>query len=232
MIGFPRELGICDAIMCDTETLKLDCNIYHPVSSRDLRESDANGFVQRAISAANVYNNIVKYIDDANITSLTTFNLSQRAEDVCYITETHSIHPLSFLSTFCSFIMCSVFQAITGIGAQLGYLVTQSDNVFKESVSLHSEQIGMGPSQSEIPVKCFHCSCVHHLMSLWHSLYLSVTEVEAEVADKLKYIEETKETMDKNTNKLTQLVEEISGIHTGKTILSLFCFVCPGFRIC
>uniref|UniRef100_A0A8C3G7P0 Laminin, alpha 4 n=1 Tax=Cyclopterus lumpus TaxID=8103 RepID=A0A8C3G7P0_CYCLU len=51
----------------------------------DLRESDANGFVQKAISAANVYNNIVKYIDDANITSLTTHNLSQRAEDVCYI---------------------------------------------------------------------------------------------------------------------------------------------------
>ncbi len=42
------------------------------------------------------------------------------------------------------------------------------------------------------------------------------------MVDKLKYIEETKETMDKNTNKLTQLVEEISGIHTGKTILSYF----------
>lgn len=26
---------------------------------------------------------------------------------------------------------------------QLGHLVTQSENVFKESVSLHSEQIGM-----------------------------------------------------------------------------------------
>ncbi|KAA8583241.1 hypothetical protein FQN60_015787 [Etheostoma spectabile] len=49
---------------------------------KDLRESDANGFVQKAISAANVYNNIVKYIHDANITSLTTYNLSQRAEDV------------------------------------------------------------------------------------------------------------------------------------------------------
>uniref|UniRef100_A0A7N8YPK9 Laminin, alpha 4 n=1 Tax=Mastacembelus armatus TaxID=205130 RepID=A0A7N8YPK9_9TELE len=53
----------------------------------DLRDSDANGFVQRAISAANVYNNIVKYIDDANITSLTTLNLCQRAEDVffCFV---------------------------------------------------------------------------------------------------------------------------------------------------
>uniref|UniRef100_A0A667ZHP6 Laminin, alpha 4 n=1 Tax=Myripristis murdjan TaxID=586833 RepID=A0A667ZHP6_9TELE len=49
--------------------------------SRDLRKSDANGFVQRAISAANVYNNIVKYLDDANVTSLTTLNLSLRADD-------------------------------------------------------------------------------------------------------------------------------------------------------
>ena len=56
--------------------------MYNYVSTRDLRESDANGFVQKAISAANVYNNIVKYIDDANITSLTTHNLSQRAEEV------------------------------------------------------------------------------------------------------------------------------------------------------
>lgn len=120
----------------------------------DLRKSDANGFVQRAISAANVYNNIVKYIDDANITSLTTLNLSQRAED-----------------------------AITGINVQLGQLVTQSDNVFKESVSLHSEQ----------------------------------NEVENEVVDKLKYIEETKETMDKNTKKLAEIVEGIGAIHTDRT---------------
>ncbi|XP_072218909.1 laminin subunit alpha-4 [Leuresthes tenuis] len=120
----------------------------------DLKESDANGFVQRAISAANVYNNIVKYVDDANITSLTTFNLSQRAED-----------------------------AITGINTQLGHLVTQSDNVFKESVSLHSEQ----------------------------------HEVESGVADKQKYIEETKETMDKNTKKLEEIVQDIGEIQTDKT---------------
>uniref|UniRef100_A0A3Q3KW01 Laminin, alpha 4 n=1 Tax=Mastacembelus armatus TaxID=205130 RepID=A0A3Q3KW01_9TELE len=120
----------------------------------DLRDSDANGFVQRAISAANVYNNIVKYIDDANITSLTTLNLCQRAED-----------------------------AVTGINLQLGYLLTQSDNVFKESVSLRSEQM----------------------------------DVEAEVIDKLKYIEETKETMDKNTKKLAEIVQDISGIKTDRT---------------
>lgn len=78
-------LGIFDAITCNMGTIKTDCIIHHHVSSRDLREGDANGFVQKAISAANVYNNIMKYINDANITSITTFNLSQRAEDVCYI---------------------------------------------------------------------------------------------------------------------------------------------------
>ncbi|CAG5950513.1 unnamed protein product [Menidia menidia] len=120
----------------------------------DLKESDANGFVQRAISAANVYNNIVKYVDDANITSITTFNLSQRAED-----------------------------AVAGINKQLGHLVTQSDNVFKESVSLHSEQ----------------------------------NEVEHGVADKLKYIEETQETMQENTKKLEQLVQDITKMKTDRT---------------
>ena len=91
-------LGILDGSMHNMATLTLDCNIHHSFSSRDLRESDANGFVQRAISAANVYNNIVKYIDDANITSLTTLNLSQRAEDVCKISEIHSMHTLYYRS--------------------------------------------------------------------------------------------------------------------------------------
>lgn len=43
-------------------------------------------------------------------------------------------------------------------------------------------------------------------------------DVENEVIDKLNYIEETKETMDKNTGKLAEIVESISGIHKGKTI--------------
>lgn len=43
-------------------------------------------------------------------------------------------------------------------------------------------------------------------------------DVEHEVVDKLNYIEETKETMDKNTGKLAEIAESISGIHKGKTI--------------
>lgn len=82
---FLWEVGV-DTVQHNIETLWFDCNIRLHVSTSDLRKSDANGFVQKAISAANVYNNIVKYIDDANITSLTTHNLSHRAEDVCEIT--------------------------------------------------------------------------------------------------------------------------------------------------
>ncbi|KAJ0061302.1 hypothetical protein NL108_014826 [Boleophthalmus pectinirostris] len=120
----------------------------------DLRESDANGFVQRAISAANVYNNIIKYIHDANITSRTTFNLSQKAQ-----------------------------EDINTINTQLNLLVTRSDNVFKESVSLHTEQ----------------------------------GEVETEVTDKSLYIQETRDTMDKNQKKLEEIQQDISKIHTDRT---------------
>lgn len=78
------------SIMCKKKINTEMMNINHAVGSSDLRESDANGFVQRAISAANVYNNIVKYIDDANITSLTTLNLSRSSEEVCRVFREHT----------------------------------------------------------------------------------------------------------------------------------------------
>lgn len=77
---------------------------------RNLKSSDANGFVQKALDASNVYDNIIKYIDDANITGLTTLDLATRAED-----------------------------AIFGVSTQLEFLKTQSDRYFKESVSLRSD---------------------------------------------------------------------------------------------
>lgn len=122
-------------------------NMNHPAGSRDLRESDANGFVQRAISAANVYNNIVKYIDDANITSLTTFNLSSSSEEVCRVLKEHanSLHCRPFATKHA---LLPVFQTVAEITDHLEQLVKQSDNVFKESVSLHSEQIGRDDKQS------------------------------------------------------------------------------------
>uniref|UniRef100_A0A6Q2ZNV8 Laminin subunit alpha 4 n=1 Tax=Esox lucius TaxID=8010 RepID=A0A6Q2ZNV8_ESOLU len=72
----------------------------------DLKRSDANGFVQKALDAANVYNNIVKYIQEANITGVTTLDLSTRAED-----------------------------AIDGIDSQLAFVKTESDKILKQSVS-------------------------------------------------------------------------------------------------
>ncbi|XP_076872800.1 laminin subunit alpha-4 isoform X2 [Brachyhypopomus gauderio] len=76
----------------------------------NLKGSDTNGFVQKALQASSVYDNIVKYIDDANITSLSTLNLSARADD-----------------------------AIDGLKSQLNFLKTQSHHMFKEAVSLHTQ---------------------------------------------------------------------------------------------
>lgn len=65
------------------QRLQLDLDVvvrFFPPS--DLKRSDANGFVQKALDAANVYNNIAQYIEEANITGLTTMDLATRAEDV------------------------------------------------------------------------------------------------------------------------------------------------------
>ncbi|KAL4649067.1 laminin subunit alpha-4 [Arapaima gigas] len=78
---------------------------------RDLKSSDTNGFVQKAIDASNVYENIAKFIKEANTTGLTTLHLADRAED-----------------------------AISGISTQLSHVRTKCENVFKESISLQSEQ--------------------------------------------------------------------------------------------
>ncbi|XP_056620180.1 laminin subunit alpha-4 isoform X1 [Triplophysa dalaica] len=78
----------------------------------NLMGSDANGHVQKALSALNVYDNIVKYIDDANITGLTTLNISSMTHD-----------------------------AVDELKSQLTFMHPQSDNVFKEASSLRSEQL-------------------------------------------------------------------------------------------
>ncbi|KAL0967338.1 hypothetical protein UPYG_G00251000 [Umbra pygmaea] len=120
----------------------------------NLKRSDANGFVQKALDAANVYTNIVTYIEEANSTGSTTLDLATRAED-----------------------------AIEGIKTQLGFLKTQSENIYKESISQRSE----------------------------------LRVVQEEVLDNLKYIEETKESMDGNSKALEKLLKDIKGIEPDKT---------------
>ncbi len=135
------------------------------------------------------------------------------------ISQKHPASVLCYYQQHTEALSCALFQAITGINVQLGHLVTKSDNVFKESVSLHSEQNGMGlQGECDIGEMFSLLMCPLRYPFL---LYLSVTEVEGEVVDKLKYIEETKETMDKNTKKLAEIVEGISAIHKGETILNL-----------
>ncbi|XP_030626950.1 laminin subunit alpha-4 [Chanos chanos] len=120
----------------------------------NLKGSDANGFVKKALDASNVYDNIVKYIDEANITALATHDVANRAQD-----------------------------AVDGINTQLNFLTTGSDNVFKESMSL----------------------------------YLKQTEAESNVLDIAKYVEETKEMMDSSKNKLSEILNDITAIHTDRT---------------
>uniref|UniRef100_A0A3P9ABY1 Laminin, alpha 4 n=1 Tax=Esox lucius TaxID=8010 RepID=A0A3P9ABY1_ESOLU len=113
----------------------------------DLKRSDANGFVQKALDAANVYNNIVKYIQEANITGVTTLDLSTRAED-----------------------------AIDGIDSQLAFVKTETT---------------------------------------WYDFFFQGQL--SEVVDKQKYIEETKETMDDNTERLENVLKDIKGIEPDRT---------------
>uniref|UniRef100_A0A4W5NB18 Laminin, alpha 4 n=1 Tax=Hucho hucho TaxID=62062 RepID=A0A4W5NB18_9TELE len=97
--------GASKGLQEKTETL--------PLADRDLvqRAQDhaedlqmmlhSSDLIIKALDTANVYNNIVQYIEEANITGLTTIDL-----------------------------------ASDGINTQLGFLKTQSENVFKESVPL------------------------------------------------------------------------------------------------
>ncbi|TRY84489.1 hypothetical protein DNTS_035836, partial [Danionella cerebrum] len=77
----------------------------------NLKGSDANGHVQKALTALNVYDNIVKNIGDANITSATALNISSR---------THAV--------------------INELNSQLRLIHTQSENVFSEASSLYFQQ--------------------------------------------------------------------------------------------
>ncbi|KAK2846299.1 hypothetical protein Q7C36_011153 [Tachysurus vachellii] len=76
----------------------------------NLKGSDTHGFVQKALEASNVYDNIVKYINEADEISVSTQNMSIRTED-----------------------------APDGLNSQLNFLKTQSSDVFKESVARNSE---------------------------------------------------------------------------------------------
>uniref|UniRef100_A0AAY5ECW8 Laminin, alpha 4 n=1 Tax=Electrophorus electricus TaxID=8005 RepID=A0AAY5ECW8_ELEEL len=64
----------------------------------NLKGSDTDRLVQKALQASSVYDNIIKYIDDANITSLTTLNLSVRADDVSLIHTDYNTDVLSTLT--------------------------------------------------------------------------------------------------------------------------------------
>ncbi|XP_047674711.1 laminin subunit alpha-4 isoform X2 [Tachysurus fulvidraco] len=113
----------------------------------NLKGSDTHGFVQKALEASNVYDNIVKYINEADEISVRTKNMSIRTED-----------------------------ALDGLNSQLNFLKTQSSDVFKESVTRNSEY----------------------------------TEVDMNVADTKKYIEETRDMLQTSQVTLEELIKNMN----------------------
>uniref|UniRef100_A0AAY4BMX2 Laminin subunit alpha-4 n=1 Tax=Denticeps clupeoides TaxID=299321 RepID=A0AAY4BMX2_9TELE len=111
---------------------------------RTLLGGNVNGFVQKAIDASNVYDNIVKFLHEANITGETTLDLANRADDVMYFIQTKtSFIQYSFGQSTVNggnIFLCSISKAIDGINSQLGFLKSQSNKVYKESITLGSEQ--------------------------------------------------------------------------------------------
>lgn len=95
--------------------------------------------------------------------------------------------------------------------------MTQSDFIFKDTVSLHSEQHG---TYLETMISQTNHSICYILTCLSNSKHSAVTETETKVADALKYIEETKETMDKNKKKLEEMAHDIGEIQRG---INCFC---------
>ncbi|XP_062857822.1 laminin subunit alpha-4 isoform X2 [Trichomycterus rosablanca] len=73
---------------------------------QNLKGGDVNGFVHKALEASNVYNNIVKYVDEADNTSSLMLNVSTRTQD-----------------------------AVGGLMSQLNFLKSQSDHMFTESLT-------------------------------------------------------------------------------------------------
>uniref|UniRef100_A0AAY4BNK1 Laminin subunit alpha-4 n=1 Tax=Denticeps clupeoides TaxID=299321 RepID=A0AAY4BNK1_9TELE len=107
---------------------------------RTLLGGNVNGFVQKAIDASNVYDNIVKFLHEANITGETTLDLANRADDVMYFIQTKtSFIQYSFGQSTVNggnIFLCSISKAIDGINSQLGFLKSQSNKVYKESITL------------------------------------------------------------------------------------------------
>lgn len=55
---------------------------FYSLFNRNLHGVDANGLVQRAINASNVYENIAGYIEEANKAALLALNTTNQVNDV------------------------------------------------------------------------------------------------------------------------------------------------------
>ncbi|XP_046730124.1 laminin subunit alpha-4 [Silurus meridionalis] len=92
------------------EELKRHANLLQ----LNLMGSDTNGFVQKALEASNVYDNIVKYINESAVISESVMNMSIRTED-----------------------------ALDGLKTQMNSLIKESTDILEESKTHDSEYTEM-----------------------------------------------------------------------------------------
>ncbi|XP_016106182.1 laminin subunit alpha-4 [Sinocyclocheilus grahami] len=112
-LGWRNKYAVmrADTGRLEEETQKLLTDMELVAEELNLKGSDANGHVQKALNALTVYDNIVKNIDDANITALTALNISSSTHDATDV-----------------------------LNSQLNLTRSQSNDIFTEASSLYFKQ--------------------------------------------------------------------------------------------
>ncbi|XP_077018813.1 laminin subunit alpha-4 isoform X2 [Tamandua tetradactyla] len=77
--------------------------------NRSLHSSDTNGLVQKALHASNVYENIIKYVSEANETAELALNITDR-----------------------------IYDAVSGIDTQIIYHKDESENLLNQAIELQA----------------------------------------------------------------------------------------------
>uniref|UniRef100_A0A6Q2WX12 Laminin, alpha 4 n=1 Tax=Esox lucius TaxID=8010 RepID=A0A6Q2WX12_ESOLU len=176
----------------------------------DLKRSDANGFVQKALDAANVYNNIVKYIQEANITGVTTLDLSTRAEDVSCLKYTVSyksinITPLQLSTRLCLQLAKQVHYTDTRF-----YLTSILNEIIDEALISQTRKYYLKYKVVEIllfTTVVFFSICGGGLVD-------NLSELVPELLDKLRVVEEKKPVNNVTTNivRIRQLIAQARSV--------------------
>uniref|UniRef100_A0A4W4FRY8 Laminin, alpha 4 n=1 Tax=Electrophorus electricus TaxID=8005 RepID=A0A4W4FRY8_ELEEL len=143
----------------------------------NLKGSDTDRLVQKALQASSVYDNIIKYIDDANITSLTTLNLSVRADDVSLIHTDYNTG-ISRTPARLQFTQAVVEGTLNRSAEVLGAMTPIREQVEEWSRNMRNDQ--------------YSTSAYNQAVTSARNTVSSLSEVVPELLSKLRVVEEKK----------------------------------------